>query len=348
MQNVSLTHSWQAAVSPKAAAPRRLLSPAEMLDTLTSAVGVRESLHIDGASWGDVQLFVLDCRERGEARIPPTAFYALASFAGHAPTLSTYGNGAGRREVAGSMFVSGAGRGFEYRWAAGHRATWICFEPAIVAAAAADCGIGSEPPEIHGRVAPRDRVCEHLLAALAEEAQLPAYALQGLLVEQLASALACRLVMQFAADELHALSLPGALNMRAFREVRAYIEEHLDERVTLDDLARVAGVSRFHFARQFRLRTGESPMGFLLRARVERAKRLLRETSAAIGDIAAMLGFADQSHFTRTFKRLVGMPPSAYGRGGPRTRAHAAQRRSLIQPLTSSRTASLPTSFKRS
>ena len=56
-------------------------------------------------------------------------------------------------------------------------------------------------------------------------------------------------------------------------------------------------------------------MGFLLRARIERGKRLLSEGLASIGDVAAALGFADQSHFTRTFKRLVGVPPSEYKSG---------------------------------
>lgn len=99
-----------------------------------------------------------------------------------------------------------------------------------------------------------------------------------------------------------------------FVRVRDYIEHNLGEAISLEDLARVAGVSRFHFARQFRACTGESPMGYLLRTRVERAKTLLRDSQARVVDISAELGFADQSHFGRTFRRLVGMPPSAYAR----------------------------------
>jgi AraC family transcriptional regulator len=96
--------------------------------------------------------------------------------------------------------------------------------------------------------------------------------------------------------------------------VRNYIELNLGEAISLEDLARVAGISRFHFARQFRACTGESPMGYLLRTRVERAKTLLRDSRTRIVDVSAELGFADQSHFTRTFRRLVGMPPSVYAR----------------------------------
>jgi len=104
------------------------------------------------------------------------------------------------------------------------------------------------------------------------------------------------------------------LTARRFARVRDYIECNLGEAISLEDLARVAGISRFHFARQFRAWTGESPMGYLLRTRVERAKTLLRDSRARVADISAELGFADQSHFTRRFRRLVGMPPSAYAR----------------------------------
>jgi AraC family transcriptional regulator len=110
----------------------------------------------------------------------------------------------------------------------------------------------------------------------------------------------------------------GELTTWRFARVRDYMEHHLGEAISLEDLARVAGVSRFHFARQFRARTGESPMGYLLRTRVERAKTLLLDSRARVVDVSAELGFADQSHFTRTFRRLVGMPPSVYVRAADR------------------------------
>ena len=108
----------------------------------------------------------------------------------------------------------------------------------------------------------------------------------------------------------HASPLTG----QRFARVREYIEHHLGDAIGLEELARVAGVSRFHFARQFRARTGDSPMNYVARRRIERAKTLLRGSQTRVIDISAELGFADQSHFTRTFRRLVGMPPSAYAR----------------------------------
>ena len=106
----------------------------------------------------------------------------------------------------------------------------------------------------------------------------------------------------------------GGLPGGALRRVRAYIDDHMGEHISLDQLARQAGVSRFHFARQFRLSTGESPMGYLRRARIERSKSILQTRGATIAEVAARLGFSDQSHFTRIFGRLVGVSPGSFVR----------------------------------
>jgi AraC-like DNA-binding protein len=107
---------------------------------------------------------------------------------------------------------------------------------------------------------------------------------------------------------------PRGLSRRALNRACAYIEENLGERFTLDDLARQVGVSRFHFARLFRVSTGESPMAYLLRSRVERAKQLLIADEQPVCEIAAALGFCDQSHLTRTFRRMTGLTPRDFAR----------------------------------
>jgi AraC-like DNA-binding protein len=106
----------------------------------------------------------------------------------------------------------------------------------------------------------------------------------------------------------------GGLPGGALRRVRAYIDDHIGERISLDQLARQAGVSRFHFARQFRLSTGESPMGYLRRVRIECSKSILQTRDTTIAEVAARLGFSDQSHFTRIFGRLVGVSPGSFAR----------------------------------
>jgi AraC family transcriptional regulator len=116
----------------------------------------------------------------------------------------------------------------------------------------------------------------------------------------------------------------GGLAGGALRRVKAYIDDHIGQRISLDELARQAGVSRFHFARQFRLSTGESPMGYLRRVRIERSKSILQARETTIAEVAARLGFSDQSHFTRIFGRLVGVSPGSFARCDGWTRNAAA------------------------
>jgi AraC family transcriptional regulator len=114
-------------------------------------------------------------------------------------------------------------------------------------------------------------------------------------------------------DSVHS-RFPSGLAASVLRRIRAYIDAHIGEHISLGDLARQAGISRFHFARQFRLTTGESPMGYLRRVRIERSKSILQSRETTIAEIAATLGFSDQSHFTRTFGRLVGVSPGSFAR----------------------------------
>ena len=80
-------------------------------------------------------------------------------------------------------------------------------------------------------------------------------------------------------------------------------------------LARLAHVSEAHFIRTFRATFGETPHRYLQRRRVERAMHLLRETDRSVTDICLDVGFTSLGTFSRTFRRIVGQPPSAYRHG---------------------------------
>jgi AraC family transcriptional regulator len=82
--------------------------------------------------------------------------------------------------------------------------------------------------------------------------------------------------------------------------------------VSLQDLAMEAGMSRFHFAREFREITGEPPHRYLTRCRIEQAKRLLRSRDASVADIALQVGYSSQSHFTAAFRSHLGRTPLQY------------------------------------
>jgi AraC family transcriptional regulator len=103
---------------------------------------------------------------------------------------------------------------------------------------------------------------------------------------------------------------PGTL-----RRVREFVETHIAENPSLDDLAKVAGLSPYHFARTFARTAGLPPHRYLLARRLERAKAQLSGSSRPIVEIALDLGFGSQGHFHRAFRKHVGTTPGSYRKG---------------------------------
>lgn len=102
----------------------------------------------------------------------------------------------------------------------------------------------------------------------------------------------------------------GALR---FAPVVDYLRAHLDRRLTLEELAAVAGLSPFHFLRQFKARYHATPQQMLMALRLFEAKRLLAAGDAP-AEVAAATGLADQAHLTRAFARRYGVTPARYQR----------------------------------
>jgi AraC-like DNA-binding protein len=98
---------------------------------------------------------------------------------------------------------------------------------------------------------------------------------------------------------------------QAVRRVRAYLEDHYAENITLDELTLVAGLTPSHLVRTFKQQIGLPPHQYLVHVRIERAKDLLKSGSALV-QVALETGFTDQSHFTRRFKRVVGVTPGHF------------------------------------
>jgi AraC family transcriptional regulator len=96
--------------------------------------------------------------------------------------------------------------------------------------------------------------------------------------------------------------------------VREFIYAHLQQQITLDQLADLSGYSRFHFARGFRAATGLPPYAYILRARIALACRLLDDARLPVQAIASETGFASHPQFTNRFRQLTGISPSAYRR----------------------------------
>jgi AraC-like DNA-binding protein len=106
------------------------------------------------------------------------------------------------------------------------------------------------------------------------------------------------------------------------RRARDHIDAHFADELDLDRLARVARVSKYHFARSFEAVYRETPIRYLTRRRIERAQDLLRSANLTITEICMLVGFSSLGSFSARFSELVGESPSAYrarwaAAGGP-------------------------------
>ena len=136
---------------------------------------------------------------------------------------------------------------------------------------------------------------------------------ESLFVDALRTQLSVHLIRRYANVAVKEAPV-GALGPIVRKAVFEYIEETLSNPIHLADLASVAGLSEFHFSRKFKLEFGTTPHAFVLQRKVERAKSLLHMKNVPIKAIAADCGFSDQSHMTRTFRKVLGLTPAEYRR----------------------------------
>lgn len=170
----------------------------------------------------------------------------------------------------------------------------------------------------------KDVFVERIIALFIDELRGPPHPAQAYVTQALSSALACHMVVRFNGRGLPAHPLPSEMHARAIQRVKDYIRENLHEHISLDMLASVANVSRFHFARMFRAGAGVSPMHYLERARMDRAQDLLRKGGLPLAHVVLLVGYDDQSYFTRRFRLHAGMTPTAFARQFAAARAHGA------------------------
>lgn len=104
----------------------------------------------------------------------------------------------------------------------------------------------------------------------------------------------------------------SGLPRHKLRQAIDYIQAHLADNVSLEAIATEIGISRFYFGRLFKQSTGIAPYQYLIKCRVERAKVLLSQGSPSTADVALAVGFSNQSHLTKHFKRLVGVTPKKF------------------------------------
>lgn len=136
--------------------------------------------------------------------------------------------------------------------------------------------------------------------------------LEKLYVENLASLLAVHLLKNYSNYEVPVFNPQKRLSPKKLQAVFEYVEENLERKITLVELATVAGIGKYYFCRLFKGSTNTTPYGYVLHRRVERAKRLLKSSNLPICDIALECGFGNQSHLAKHFRKMIGTTPRRY------------------------------------
>jgi AraC family transcriptional regulator len=134
----------------------------------------------------------------------------------------------------------------------------------------------------------------------------------GLYADSMAVALSAHLLQNFSRRKHIIQDYQGGLPRHKLQQIVEFIIEHLSENLLLKTMAEEIGMSQYHFARLFKQSTGLSPYQYVIYCRIERAKTLLLRGQLKISEVSSLVGFHDQSQFTRHFKRLLGITPREF------------------------------------
>jgi AraC family transcriptional regulator len=211
------------------------------------------------------------------------------------------------RFLVGNTAIYPSGIDYTLRWEREVEFILLGIDPALLTQAAIELGQGTV--ELMPLLDTSDPLIHSM--ALTLKAELESSQVGGrMYAEAIAQALAIHLLRNYS---VHKETIKGqtthGLPKHKLHQVTDYIHAYLTQDLSLIEIASVVQMSPFHFARLFKQSTGLAPHQFVVRCRVERAKELLIQGEMAIADIAIEVGFANQSHLTRHFRRIVGVTP---------------------------------------
>ncbi|MGJ5141417.1 helix-turn-helix transcriptional regulator [Bradyrhizobium oligotrophicum] len=171
--------------------------------------------------------------------------------------------------------------------------------------------------ELFGPQEADDKVLRHLMTSLMRAFADDA-APSRLFLDSLSISFAAHLIGRYHLKQEHSPKRKlSPLTPWRLNRAKAFIDAHLQQPIALADLSAAAGLSRMHFAAQFKASTGMSPHMYVLQCRVHASKRLLLDPERSIRDVAVSVGFKSETHFINVFRRLVGEAPGRWRRAVP-------------------------------
>jgi AraC family transcriptional regulator len=175
----------------------------------------------------------------------------------------------------------------------------------------AQSSIDVENFELKPQSATPDPLVYQIVQALKSELELGGVGGQ-LMAESLTTSLFVHLLRRYSTRKLNIPASTGRLSKAQIRLVMTFIEEHLEQDLSLEAIANLLQLSPHYFASLFKQSVGQSPHQYVLQSRIERSKQLLKQSGLSIAQVAQGMGFQNQSHFTTAFHRIVGCTPKAY------------------------------------
>jgi AraC family transcriptional regulator len=220
------------------------------------------------------------------------------------------GNIAHAKRTVGQAVVVPAGQQYSAHWKEYLEDVAILLDHDVVARLASEL-LQTDRIEITPACEIGDPLVHQIGRALAAEIDAGAPA-GSIYAESLVNTMVAHLLRHYSsAGERFQLNY-GGLPKHKLRRVTEFIDENLDRDLTLTEIAEIAELSPFHFARSFKQSTGLTPIQFLTQRRIDLAKRLLVESELTIVEIGLRVGFKNQSHFTTLFRKITAMTPKAY------------------------------------
>jgi len=185
---------------------------------------------------------------------------------------------------------------------------FLALDPVFVSRVAEGLELDADRIELIEKRGGSDPTLQYIAMALRAGAQT-GDALDRMYGEGLSTALAAHLLREYGAAAIRPKRQHGGLPRAKLVRAIEYIRDQLDTDLTVSGIAKAVGMGPDHFAKLFKESTGQSPYRYVVEARVRKAKELLSTGKFTISEAAHLVGFVDQSHLTRHFRRVFGLPP---------------------------------------
>jgi AraC family transcriptional regulator len=222
-------------------------------------------------------------------------------------------SGSGKRVVTrgsgGNLCITPAGQSISANWDEQLENMGLFLDPQFVERTAAENHFSTafEFVEVYKN---QDALIQHIGLTLLAESN--SYTPAGrLFTDSLIQTLTLHLLANYSTAGI-ARPANGGLSGYKLRRVKEFIDANLEDDLSLADIAAVAGLSQYHFARAFRKTVGVTPQQYVMQQRIERAKQLLADAELPIVEVSLRTGFKNQSHFTTLFRKFTNLTPKTW------------------------------------